>query len=64
MTGAHAGITVSKFANELELQHTADMDVHAFGGIDNLALVAIEDVVNDIGTLLCNQGMAVLSKLY
>ena len=51
MTGAHAGITVSKFANELELQHTADMDVHAFGGINNLALVAIEDVVNDIGTL-------------
>jgi hypothetical protein len=51
MTGAHAGITVSKFANELELQHTADMDVHAFGGINNLALIAIEDVVNDIGTL-------------
>ena len=34
MTGAHAGITVSKFANELELQHTADMDVHAEGGIN------------------------------
>lgn len=51
MTGAHAGITVSKFANELELQHTADMDVHAVGGINNLALVATEDVVNDIGSL-------------
>ena len=51
MTGAHAGITVSKFANELELQHTADMDVHAFGGINNLALVAINNLVNDIGTL-------------
>jgi hypothetical protein len=51
MTGAHAGITVSKFANELELQHTADMSVHATGGINNLALVATEDVVNDIGSL-------------
>jgi len=51
MTGAHAGIIVSKFANELELQHTADMDVHAFGGINNLALVAINNLVNDIGTL-------------
>ena len=45
MTGGHAGITVSKFANELELQHTADMSVHAEGGIGNLELVALEDVV-------------------
>ena len=44
MTGSHAGITVTKLANELELQHTADMDVHAEGGIDNLALVAIKEV--------------------
>ena len=51
MTGAHAGITVSKFANELELQHTADMSVHAQGGINNLALIAINNLVNDIGTL-------------
>lgn len=51
MSGAHAGITVTKFANELELQHTADMSVHAQGGINNLSLVAINDVVNDIGSL-------------
>ena len=44
MTGSHANITVTKLANELELQHTADMDVHAEGGIDNLALVAIKEV--------------------
>ena len=51
MTGSHAGITVSKFANELELVHTADMDVHAEGGIDNLDLVAIEDKVTNISDL-------------
>ena len=44
MTGSHANITVTKLANELELQHTADMDVHAEGGIDNLALVALKEV--------------------
>ena len=44
MTGAHAGIVVTKLANELELQHTAAMTVHAEGGIDNLALVAINQV--------------------
>ena len=44
MTGSHAGITVTKLANELELQHTADMDVHAEGGIDNLALVALKEI--------------------
>ena len=51
MTGAHAGITVSKFANELELQHTADMDVHAEGGITNLELTAIGDQVTNIADL-------------
>ena len=51
MTGAHAGITVSQFANELELVHTADMDVHAEGGINNLELLAIEDVVTTPGDL-------------
>ncbi len=44
MTGSHANITVTKLANELELQHTADMDVHAEGGINNLALVALKEV--------------------
>ena len=35
MTGDHAGITVYKFANKLELVHTTDMDVHAEGGGKN-----------------------------
>lgn len=51
MTGDHAGITVSQFANELELVHTADMDVHAEGGINNLDLLAIEDVVTTTADL-------------
>ncbi len=51
MTGGHAGITVTKFANELELQHTADMDVHAEGGITNLDLVAVQDKVTNISDL-------------
>ena len=51
MTGNHANITVSKFANELELQHTADMDVHAEGGITNIDLVAVEDIVTNIADL-------------
>ena len=51
MTGNHANITVSKFANELELQHTADMDVHAEGGITNIDLVAVGDIVTNIADL-------------
>ncbi len=51
MTGSHANITVTKLANELELQHTADMDVHAEGGIDNLALVALKEVAVSISDL-------------
>ena len=50
-TGAHAGITVTKFANELELQHTADMDVHAEGGITNLDLVAVQEKITTISDL-------------
>lgn len=51
MTGGQAGITVTKFANELELQHTADMDVHAEGGVTNLELVAVKDKVTNISDL-------------
>ena len=51
MTGNHAGIVVSKFANELELLHTYDMDVHAEGGITNLELTALKDSVSSIADL-------------
>jgi len=50
-TGDHAGITVTQYANELELVHTADMDIHAEGGINNLALTVVEGIVSDIGDL-------------
>lgn len=50
-TGAHAGITVTKLANSLELSHTADMTVTAKGGLDNVDLVAISDKVVQVSDL-------------
>jgi hypothetical protein len=47
----HAGITVNQYANSLELVHTADMDVHATGGLTGLDFVAIEDVVTTASDL-------------
>ena len=50
-TGSHAGITVTKLSNELEITHTADMEVHAEGGIDNQSMTAFEESVNNISDL-------------
>jgi hypothetical protein len=50
-TGDHANISVTKLSNELELTHTADMEVHAEGGINNLAMFAFEESVNNISDL-------------
>lgn len=50
-TGDHAGITVTKLSNELEITHTADMEVHAEGGLDNLAMFAFEESINNVSDL-------------
>ena len=41
LTGDHGSITVRRVANELELTHSIDMDVHAEGGLTNLGLLAV-----------------------
>tara|TARA_Y100000004_G_scaffold96129_1_gene107729 strand:+ start:268 stop:2901 length:2634 start_codon:yes stop_codon:yes gene_type:complete len=50
-TGAHAGITVTKLSNELELSHTADMEVHAEGGINNQQMTSFMETVTTIASL-------------
>ena len=46
-----SGLTITRLSNSLELTSTADMDVTAEGGISNLYLVAIEEVVDDVSDL-------------
>lgn len=51
-TGTHGSITVTKLSNELELVHpSTDIDVHAEGGIDNLAMTAFEATVANLSLL-------------
>ena len=51
-TGSHGSITVTKLSNELELVHpSADMEVHAEGGVDNLAMTAFEATVANLSLL-------------
>lgn len=46
-----SGITVTRLANSLELVSTANMDIHAKGGLDNKGLTVVEDEVASVGDL-------------
>jgi hypothetical protein len=50
-TGSHAGLTVTKLSNSLEISSTVHMDVHAEGGLDNTAMHMYEDEVAVVGEL-------------
>lgn len=50
-TGSHAGLTVTKLSNSLEISSSVHMDVHAEGGLDNTAMHMYEDEVAVVGEL-------------
>lgn len=51
-TGSHAGLTVTKLSNSLEISSSVHMDVHAEGGLDNTAMHMYEDEVAVVGELV------------